>query len=93
MYKVDQGLLPDQFSSNFTLSSNIHDHNARAKDNIHIYSHRTKVKAQNISMYCAKVWNAIPICITRSISISQFKSCLKKTDRDSCLLNFTEICK
>ena len=46
-----------------------------------ILSHPTKVKAHSISIsaYGAEVWGATAISITRSKSISQFKSCLRKT--------------
>ena len=66
MFKIDRCLFPDQFSSIFILSSKIHDHNTKAKYNIHIHSHPTKVKAHSISIYGAKVWTAIPVSITRS---------------------------
>ena len=39
MYEIDRGLLPEQFGSISTPSSQIHDNNTRAKDYIHIHSH------------------------------------------------------
>ena len=49
---------------------------------------RQDIKAYSISVYGAKVLNAIHIGITRSNSISQFKSCSKKFLAVLCLLKF-----
>ena len=66
MYNVDRDLLPQQLRTIFIPSSQIHDHNTKGKDNIHIHSYQTKVKAHSICLYDAKVWNAIHISITTS---------------------------
>ena len=79
MYKFHNSLLPPTFSSFFTQSSNIHNHNTRSssKQSYFLPSARTNYGKYNIRYQGPIVWNSIDNLI-KSTSLRQFKTKLKE---------------
>jgi hypothetical protein len=74
VYKSLHKLLPSQFADIFVMNSEVHCYNTRCKDNIHITSHRLKVRALSIRMYGAKLWNNLSQHLKDSPSFDIFRS-------------------
>ena len=79
MYKFHNSLLPPTFSSFFTQSSNIHNHNTRSssKQSYFLPSARTNYGKYNIRFQGPMVWNSIDNLI-KSTTLRQFKTKLKE---------------
>ena len=53
--KSIHGLLPSQFKYMFVLNNEMYSYNTRNKDNIHITSHRIKLRARSITVYGSRI--------------------------------------
>ena len=78
VFKSLHNLLPVKFHKLFLRNQDIHDHDTRKKQNIHVISHRINVRAQSIRIHGQKVWNALPINIRDSPTFPIFKNHCKK---------------
>jgi hypothetical protein len=72
VFKSVNNMLPPQFCNLFISNEDIHQHNTRNKDKIHLIPRRTNVRARSIRVYGAKIWNSLDKFITDSATISMF---------------------
>ena len=77
MYRCLHNLLPAYFCDMFTINANIHLHNTRQKNNLHIVSHRLNTRKFTIRFQGPLIWNSINTDIRNSNSLFTFKKKLK----------------
>ena len=65
------------FSDFFSKNSDVHVHNTRKADDLHIPFARTHVRKFSTKINGALVWNSIPILIRQSKSVEIFKRNVK----------------
>ena len=79
MYKINKKLVPDYLRDMFTNTCDIHNHNTRQSDvNLALPKPKTNYMKCSFSYRGAENWNALPIILKKSESISIFKSLLKR---------------
>lgn len=79
MYRSLHNMLPQYFCSMFVTNAEIHSHNTRNKENIHLISHRLDLRKFTIRIHGPNIWNFTPINIRNSPSIHIFKRRYKET--------------
>ena len=77
MYKIINGLIPVLNHQRFALKSNIHGHDTRQRDNIHLPFCRTTMRQNTICFQGPKLWNHLPDHIKSARTVYVFKKCLK----------------
>ena len=78
MYKMYNGLHPPTINNMYIKNSDIHNHNTRHKNYLHVSMAHSDLNAK--SFYCSSIliWNEIMNKIELSISFPQFKIVLKQ---------------
>lgn len=79
MYKIENGMLPDQFSNIFPnrVGENS-DYNLRNASNFEVVNRRTSLFSNSFVPSAVNQWNNLPVHIKNSNSVSVFKSNLIK---------------
>ena len=77
VYKALNGLLPHYFSYLFTSNCQIHVHDTRHSEDLHILGHRTHLRSTSIRICGVKIWNSIDAVIRNSHTFNLFKKHLK----------------
>ena len=73
MYNISRGLHPLNFANMFRMNSDVHSHNTRQRDNLHVIQHRTLTREGCIRIFGVKLWNAISDELKHSEIIHKFK--------------------
>ena len=84
-YKYEKDLLPTEIGNYFkTSADNQHNYGLRSRDNDKAprFISRSKIGEKSIQFKGNQIWNAMPLDIRKSESLSIFKSAYKK-----CLLS------
>ena len=66
-------LLPNVFSTYFMANSDVHDHNTRSKNLIHMSQHNTNIGLRNFNYLGGHLWNSLPNDYREIISLNLFK--------------------
>ena len=69
------GLIDLEF--NFSLNKDIHNYNTMFKNNVHLGKVKRNWGKQHFSYHVFSDWNSLSLEIRDSISLANFKSCLK----------------
>lgn len=79
MFKLNQGLLPDEFSNIFPdFVRNVSHYNLRNIENFSSVARRTSLFAKSFVPSATELWNSLPVDIKSCHTISTFKLKLKK---------------
>jgi hypothetical protein len=79
VYKALNGLLPHHFAHLFTPNCQIHVHNTRHSDDLHVLGHKTHLRSTSIRIHGVKIWNSIDTELRNSHTFSLFKKHFKHT--------------
>ena len=77
MYDCMNENVPNSFQIFFQINRNIHDHDVRSADDIHVPYGRLDIRRFSIRITGANVWNTLPEHIKSTSSIHLFKRSLK----------------
>ena len=77
MYDCMNENVPNSFQNFFQINRNIHDHDVRSADDIHVPYGRLDIRRFSIRITGANVWNTLPEHIKSTSSIHLFKRSLK----------------
>lgn len=69
-----QKLLPSPLSSLFVLNSDCHQYLTRQKDNLHLHTHKYSF---SLRVQGPQIWNAIPLSLRNSLTLSSYKHKLR----------------
>lgn len=78
MYKYTHNLLPRLFTSYFTFNKDVHNHNTRSSNNMHVPFARTSYTSNTLRHYGPRLWNSVDQTIQTSSSVARFKISCKK---------------
>ena len=73
MFSYHHCLLPSPFLNLFLTSGQIHNYDTRTSAHFRAHTCRTNIKQFTILFRGPKIWNALPLSITSSPSLSTFK--------------------
>ena len=59
MYNISRDLHPLNFANMFRMNSDVHSHNTRQRDHLHVIQHRTLTREGCIRIFGVKLCNAI----------------------------------
>jgi hypothetical protein len=65
--------LPQTFRQYFSINRNIHCHNSRIKQDIHIHSSKVPFGQRSIKIKAGTAWDALPHGIKERMSVGLFK--------------------
>ena len=71
-------LLPNAFVNYFTVNSEIHSHNTRVRDNLHLDSFSTNYGKRTVKYKASTMWNQLPSSLKVFSSVKYFSNKLKK---------------
>ena len=77
MHKVTHCQLPQNMSSMFLRTDNIHSHQLRNQNAYYIQQIRTNIRKSTINFSGPKFWNTLPANLRQLVSIHQFKKKFK----------------
>jgi hypothetical protein len=77
-YLFHRSTLPEVFSEYFTINANIHSHNTRSKENIHLPSYRLSYGHRCLKNKAASLWNALPFELRSNMTVCSFKNKLRE---------------
>ena len=77
MHKVTHCQLPQNMSSMFLRTDNIHSHQLRNQNAYYIQQIRTNTRKSTINFSGPKFWNTLPANLRQHVSIHQFKKKFK----------------
>ena len=77
MHKVTHCQLPQNMSSMFLRTDNIHSHQLRNQNAYYIQQIRTNTRKSTINFFGPKFWNTLPANLRQLVSIHQFKKKFK----------------
>ena len=77
MHKVTHCQLPQNMSSMFLRTDNIHSHQLRNQNAYYIQQIRTNTRKSTINFSGPKLWNTLPANLRQLVSIHQFKKKFK----------------
>jgi hypothetical protein len=72
-YLFYRSTLPEAYSEYFIANTNIHNYNARCKDDIHLNSCKLSYGHRCIKSKAASLWNAVPVELKNNMSVNMFK--------------------
>jgi len=78
MYKYVNNLLPSVFLSKFTLRSDVHSYNTRSSTHFNVKPADFKPYKSSMSFKGPNVWDKLPDLLKNSVSLTAFKSNVKK---------------
>ena len=64
MYKINRFALPVYFQNVIFLNNQLHAHNTRQAQKLHVLSHNNNVRAFSIQVYGVKLWNDLSLDLT-----------------------------
>ena len=70
-------LLPNIFSNYFLTNSDIHAHDTRSKNLIHMSQHNTNLGLRHFNYFGGHLWNSLPKDVREIININLFKKTIK----------------
>ena len=73
MFKCVNCDVPIYFSNMFVTNINVHQHNTRQVDCLHVYPSRTKIRQFSIAVYGIKIWNSLPENLRNIGTLTHFK--------------------
>ena len=78
MYECVNGNAPHMFKEYFTVNRNVHSHNTRQLNHLHIVKWHLNIRKFSFRVHGAQLWNSIPLNIRESKSLNIFKSKMKR---------------
>ena len=78
MYKFNRNLLPVNFNMFFKTNEQIHHHDTRGKNNIHLFSHNTTMRSFSIRVQGPLLWNSLDPLIKQYKSLNSVKNTIKQ---------------
>jgi hypothetical protein len=78
MYNAVNALLPIYFNQMFEKNKNIHAHNTRQSNKVHITSHRLDIRRYTVRISGPLLWNSLPKVLTESRNLKIFKRSYKQ---------------
>ena len=70
-------LLPNVFANYFLINKDVHSHDTRSKDLVHLPQYNKNIGHRNFKYLGGSLWNAIPKELKDIISINLFKKSIK----------------
>ena len=86
MYECLYGNIPDIFRSYFQRNADVHDHNLRNANDLHVPYGRLDIRKFSIKIAGANLWNSLPLFVKNSQSVHIFKKNMRHylTERTRC---------
>ena len=72
-----KGLLPNTISQYFCVNNQIHNHNTRSSNLIHLWKVQSTLSQKSVRYNLPVIWNSLPSSVIQSKTLSQFKRALK----------------
>ena len=73
MFKFNIGILPQPTMQLFIRNTDVHNHNTRTKDSLHVQMGRSERTYANVSFHDVHIWNILSHHVQTDISYASFK--------------------
>ena len=78
MFKQSLGILPFSINELFLRNNDLHTHNTRQSNNLHVSRGKGEIMYKTFSFHGIHIWNHISMHITIDVSCQCFKKIAKK---------------